>query len=310
MAEMIATRESFSKVLVELGAEDPNIIAMNADLSASTKTDAFEKRFPERFINAGIAECNMLGMAAGLAHCGKTVFASSFCMFASGRAFEIIRNSIAHTHANVKICASHAGLAVGEDGATHQSVEDLAIMRDIPGLKVLSPADDVSARKLIRAAAAEDGPFYIRLGRAAAPVVYPQDAEFEIGRAVTVKEGSCVTLISTGCMLETVIKAAEELAAEGVSARVLDMHSIKPIDEEAIVKAALETKGIVTVEDHSVIGGLGSAVAEVLCEKAPARLRRVGIKDCFGESGKPAQLYEKYGLTVKDVVAAAREILA
>ncbi len=308
MADMIATRDSFSRVLVELGEENPDIIAMNADLSASTKTDAFEKRFSERFINAGIAECNMLGMAAGLALCGKTVFASSFCMFASGRAFEIIRNSIAHTGANVKLCASHAGLAVGEDGATHQSVEDLAIMRDIPGLKVLSPADDVSARKLIRAAAEEKGPFYIRLGRAAAPVVYPEDAEFEIGKAVTVREGSDCTLLSTGCMLETVMKAADELAAEGISARILDMHSIKPIDEDAIVKAALETGGLVTVEDHSVIGGLGSAVAEVLCEKAPAKLRRVGIKDCFGESGKPAQLYEKYGLAVKDVVAAVKSL--
>ncbi|MBR0140475.1 MAG: transketolase family protein [Firmicutes bacterium] len=308
MADMIATRDSFSKVLVQLGEEDPNIIAMNADLSASTKTDAFEKRFPERFINAGIAECNMLGMAAGLALSGKTVFASSFCMFASGRAFEIIRNSIAHTNANVKLCASHAGLAVGEDGATHQSVEDLAIMRDIPGMKVLSPADDVSARKLIRAAAKEHGPFYIRLGRAAAPVVYPEDAEFEIGKAVTVREGSDYTLLSTGCMLETAMKAADELAAEGISVRILDMHSIKPIDEDAIVKAALETKGLVTVEDHSIIGGLGSAVAEVLCEKAPAKLRRVGIKDCFGESGKPAQLYEKYGLTVKDVVAAVKSL--
>ena len=308
MADMIATRDSFSKVLVELGEKDNNIIAMNADLSASTKTDAFEKRFPERFINAGIAECNMLGMAAGLAHCGKTVFASSFCMFASGRAFEIIRNSIAHTHANVKICASHAGLAVGEDGATHQSVEDVAIMRDIPGMTVISPADDVSARKLIKAAAAVKGPFYIRLGRAAAPVVYPEDTEFEIGKAVTVREGSDFTVISSGCMLETALAAADILKEEGISVRVIDMHTIKPIDEDAIVKAAVETRGIVTVEDHSVIGGLGSAVAEVLCAKAPARLRTVGIRDCFGESGKPAQLYEKYGLTAADVTAAVRSL--
>lgn len=308
MADKIATRDSFAKALVELGAENPNVIAMNADLSASTKTINFEKAYPERFINAGIAECNMLAMAAGMAHCGKIVFASSFCMFASGRAFEIIRNSIAHTNANVKLCASHGGLAVGEDGATHQSVEDIAIMRDIPGMVVMSPADDVSARKLIKACAAFEGPAYVRLGRAAAPVVYPEDMEFEIGKAVTVKEGTDVTIISTGCMLETCMKAAEQLAAEGVSARVLDMHTIKPIDEEAIVKAAKETKGIVTVEDHSVIGGLGSAVAEVLCTQCPAKMKMVGIKDTYGESGKPDQLYEKYGLTVKDVVEAAKAL--
>jgi len=308
MSEKIATRDSFGKVLVELGAENENIVVLNADLSASTKTNGFEKAYPERFFNAGIAEQNMLGMAAGLAHCGKTVFASSFCMFASGRGFEIVRNLIAHTNANVKICASHAGLAVGEDGATHQSVEDMAIMRDIPNMTVLCPADDVSARKLIRLAANTNGPFYIRLGRAAAPVVYDENTEFAIEKSVLVREGRDVTLVSSGCMLEMTLKAAEELEKAGISAQVLDMHTLKPIDEEAIIEAAKKTKGFVSIEDHSVIGGLGSAIAEVLCEKAPSKLLRVGIKDCFGESGKPTELYEKYGLTVQAIVEAAKKL--
>ena len=307
MADKIATRASYGKALTELGAENQNIIVMDADLSGSTQTKKFAEKFPERFINAGIAECNMMGMAAGLAISGKTVFASTFAMFAAGRAYEIIRNSIGYTHANVKVCATHAGLTVGEDGASHQCLEDLALMRAIPGMTVINPADDVSASKLIKAAAKFDGPCYIHLGRASVPVLYGEDQEVEIGKALKLKEGKDAVIIATGIMVDTAIQAAELLKAEGLEVGVIDMHTIKPIDEEAVIEAA-KTGAIVTVEEHSVMGGLGSAVAEVVCQKAPCRMKIVGVQDTFGESGTPAELLEKYHLTAADLAAAVKSI--
>lgn len=309
MAEKIATRASYGRVLVELGAEDPNIVVLDADLSGSTQTKKFADVYPDRFYNAGIAEANMLGMAAGLAVSGKTVFASSFAMFASGRAYEIIRNSIAYPNANVKICATHAGLTVGEDGASHQCLEDLALMRVIPGMTVLNPADDVSARALIRAAAAYHGPVYVRLGRAAVPVLYEEGRTFEIGKAIRLKDGKDACIIATGIMVEKALQAAEILAAEGVKCRVVDMHTIKPLDKEEVLAAARECGGIVTAEEHSVIGGLGSAVAETVCGEAPCKVAAVGVADVFGQSGKPDELLKAYGLTAEDVAAAVRKIL-
>ncbi|MBQ9931080.1 MAG: transketolase family protein, partial [Firmicutes bacterium] len=252
---------------------------------------------------------NMYAIAAGLAVSGKTVFASTFAMFASGRAYEIIRNSIGYPHANVKICATHAGLTVGEDGASHQCNEDLALMRAIPGMTVLNPADSPSAKKLIRAAAELDGPVYVRLGRAAVPVFYNDDQEFEIGKGVCLKDGSDCTVIATGVMVAEAMEAAEKLAEEGISLRVIDMHTIKPLDEEIILKAAKETKGIVTAEEHSVMGGLGSAVAEVTAKNCPVPMRMIGVQDVFGQSGKPAELMAAYGLTAADIAAAVKDLL-
>ncbi|MDD3290488.1 MAG: transketolase family protein [Eubacteriales bacterium] len=306
MADKIATRQSYGKALVELGAVHQDIVVLDADLSGSTMTKEFAKVYPERFFNAGIAEANMYGMAAGLAISGKTVFASTFAIFAAGRAFEIIRNSIGYTGANVKICATHAGLTVGEDGASHQAIEDLALMRTIPGMTVLNPADDVSARKLLKAAADMQGPVYVRLGRAAVPVIYEEETDVQIGKALTLREGKDYTIIATGILVSQAADAAEQLAGEGIDVRVIDMHTLKPMDEEAVVKAAMETKGIVTVEEHSVIGGLGAAVAQICCAKAPAKVSFVGIRDTFGESGKPDELLEKYGLTAAHIADAVR----
>ena len=309
MAEKIATRASYGKVLVELGKENPNIVVLDADLSGSTQTKKFAEVFPERFYNAGIAEANMMGMAAGLAVSGKTAFASSFAMFAAGRAYEIIRNSIAYTHANVKICATHAGLTVGEDGASHQCLEDLSLMRTIPGMTVLNPADDVSARALIRAAAAYDGPVYVRLGRAAVPVLYEEGKRFEIGKAVRLKEGKDACVIATGIMVDKALQAAEMLDAEGIACRVLDMHTIKPLDQKEVLAAARECGGIVTAEEHSVIGGLGSAVAETVCGGAPCKVAMIGVQDVFGQSGKPDELLETYGLTAEAIAEAVRKMV-
>ena len=266
MAEKMATRQAYGNTLAALGAENENIVVLDADLSGSTMTKVFAKEFPERFFNVGIAEQNLYGISAGMAISGKTVFASTFAMFAAGRAFEIIRNSIGYTHANVKICATHAGVTVGEDGGSHQAIEDMALMRSIPGMTVVNPSDGVSAAKLIEEVAAMHGPVYVRLGRAAVPILYAEDAEFEIGKAVTLREGSDYTIIATGIMVNEALSAADMLADQGLSVRVLDMHTIKPIDEEAIVRAAKETKGIVTAEEHTVLGGLGGAVAEVLAK--------------------------------------------
>ena len=308
MADKMATRQAYGKTLVELGKTHPELVVMDADLSKSTMTHDFGVEYPERFFNMGIAEANMYAAAAGLAFSGKTVCASTFAMFAAGRAFEIIRNSIGYPHANVKICATHAGITVGEDGATHQTFEDLALMRTIPGMTVLNPSDGVSAAKLITAAVEMEGPCYIRLGRASVPVTYTEADEIVIGKANTLKEGTDITIIATGIMVNEALMAAEELAASGISARVVDMHTIKPLDRDAIIKAAKETKGIVTAEEHSVIGGLGAAVSEVVTEEAPCKVIKVGQHDTFGESGKPDELKAKYGMTAADIVAAAKLI--
>ena len=309
MADKIATRAAYGEFLVEKGAERKDLVVMDADLSGSTKTKDFAKAYPERFVNCGIAEQDLMAEAAGIALSGHVVCASTFAMFAAGRAYEIIRNSIGYTNANVKVCATHAGITVGEDGASHQTFEDIALMREIPGMVVVNPADAVSAKKLLNEVVDTEGPAYVRLGRAGVPVIYDENSDIKVGTANTVREGSDVTIIATGIMVADAIEAAEELAKEGVYARVIDMHTIKPIDETAIINAARENGPIVTAEEHSVIGGLGSAVAEIVVQKQPVKMAMVGQKDTFGESGKPAELREKYGLTKADIVKAVKEVL-
>lgn len=308
MSDKMATRAAYGKTLVAVGAENPNLVVLDADLSKSTMTNEFSKTYPDRFFNMGIAEQNLYGTATGIALSGKVVCASTFAMFAAGRAFEIIRNSIGYTGANVKICATHAGITVGEDGASHQTFEDLAIMRTIPGMTVVNPSDAVSADKLLRQVIAMDGPAYVRLGRAAVPTFYDETAEIKIGKGHVMREGSDVTVIATGIMVAEAMMAAAQLAEEGIDVRVIDMHTIKPIDEEIIVKAAEETGRIVTAEEHSVIGGLGAAVAEVVTRKHPCRMDMVGQQDTYGESGKPDELKEKYGMTAEAIVSAVRGI--
>ena len=309
MTEKIATRQAYGEVLQELGKEYPNLVVMDADLSGSTKTAEFRKVFPERFFNMGIAEQNLYGQAAGLALSGKIVCASTFAMFASGRAFEIVRNSIGYTHANVKICATHAGITVGEDGASHQTFEDTALMRTIPGMTVINPSDAVSAKKLLRQAVAMDGPCYVRLGRAAVPVYYKEEDEIVLGKGKQLRDGKDLTIIATGIMVPDAMTAAGKLAEEGIDARVIDIHTIKPIDEEIIIKAAAETGAIVTAEEHSVIGGLGEAVAHAVVKNCPVKMTMVGQQDVFGESGKPDELRAKYGMTADDIVKAAKELV-
>ncbi|QOX63302.1 transketolase family protein [Anoxybacterium hadale] len=308
MSEKMATRQAYGEVLAELGEKNQNIVVLDADLSKSTMTAVFAGKYPERFFNMGISEQNLYGVAAGIAHSGKTVFASTFAMFAAGRAFEIIRNSIGYTKANVKICATHAGVTVGEDGGSHQSIEDLALMRTIPGMTVISPSDGMSAKLLIQQAAELDGPVYVRLGRAAVPGLYEADSDIQIGKGNCVKDGSDYTVIATGIMVNEALIAAETLEKEGISLRVIDIHTIKPIDKDIIIKAAKETKGIVTAEEHTVLGGLGSAVAEVVVQNAPTKIAFVGLQDSFGESGKPAELLVKYGLTAADIVSAVKSL--
>lgn len=303
-----ATRESYGAALVKYG-NNPNIVVLDADLSKSTKTDMFKKEYPERFINMGIAEANMMCVAAGLAACGKTAFASSFAMFASGRAFEQVRNSIGYTNLNVKIGATHAGISVGEDGASHQCLEDLALMRSIPNMVVLNPADDIEAMECVRAAIEHQGPVYMRFGRLAVDDVNAPDYKFEIGKGVQLKDGKDVTIIATGLMVGMALKAAESLKNEGIDARVINIHTIKPIDEEIITKAAKETGAIVTAEEHYIMGGLGSAVTEVVCANAPCPVKIIGT-DRFGKSGKPAELFEEYGLTPENIVKKAKEAIA
>lgn len=293
----IATRESYGKALVELGAEHENIVVLDADLAAATKTGMFKKAYPDRFIDCGIAEGNMMGVAAGLAAAGKVPFASSFAMFAAGRAFEQVRNSIGYPHLNVKIGATHAGISVGEDGATHQCNEDIALMRTIPGMTVICPADDVEARAAVKAAYELQGPVYMRFGRLAVPVINDRpDYKFELGKGVVLREGKDVTIIATGLCVAAALEAAELLAAEGVDAKVINIHTIKPLDEDLVAAAAKETGKVVTVEEHSVIGGLGSAVCDALCAKAPVPVMKIGINDVFGESGPALELIKKYGL--------------
>ncbi|PAB58763.1 transketolase family protein [Anaeromicrobium sediminis] len=305
----IATRVAYGEALVELGQKNENVVVLDADLSKSTKTNGFLQEFPNRFFNMGIAEQNLMGTAAGLSTCGKIPFASTFAMFASGRAFEIIRNSICYPKLNVKVCATHAGITVGEDGASHQALEDLACMRALPNMVVLNPADAVSAKKAVFAMAELDGPAYARFGRANVPVIYDEDFVFEIGKGVEVKEGTDATIIGTGILVAEAMEAHETLKAQGINVRVIDMHTIKPIDKDIIIKAAKETGAIITAEEHNIIGGLGSAVAEVLVENSPVPMKRIGVKDTFGESGKPAQLMEKYGLTAAHIVEAVKDIV-
>ena len=298
----IATRESYGNALAELGKEHADVVVLDADLAGATKTAVFMKSFPERHIDCGIAEANMMGVAAGLATTGKVPFASTFAMFAAGRAFEQVRNSIGYPHLNVKIGATHAGITVGEDGATHQCNEDLALMRTIPGMTVICPADDVEARAAVFAAYEYEGPVYMRFGRAAVPVINDKpDYKFEIGKGVTLREGKDVTIIATGILVANCLEAAEKLAADGIDAEVINIHTIKPIDADLIVASAQKTGKVVTAEEHSVIGGLGGAVAEVLSEKAPTKQLRIGINDTFGESGPAAELVKKYGLDADSI---------
>lgn len=309
MTKMVATRDAYGEALLELGKINKNVVVLDADLSKSTKTYDFGQEFPERFINVGIAEQNLIGTAAGLATTGKIPFASTFAMFATGRAFEIIRNSVGYPKLNVKICATHAGLTVGEDGASHQALEDISCMRTIPNMTVIVPADGVETKAAIHAIAQLDGPVYVRLGRVAVPTVNDEASyKFEIGKGVTLKEGNDVTIVATGVMVSEALEAAKELETQGINARVINIHTIKPIDNEIIIKAAKETGAIVTAEEHNIIGGLGSAVAEVISENYPTLLKRVGTMDTFGESGKPAELMKKYGLTKEKIVEAALNI--
>ena len=304
----IATRESYGNALAELGAEHKDVVVLDADLAAATKTGVFKKAFPERFIDCGIAESNMMGVAAGLATTGLVPFASSFAMFAAGRAFEQVRNSIGYPHLNVKIGATHAGISVGEDGATHQCNEDIALMRTIPGMVVISPADDVEAKAAVKAAYEHQGPVYLRFGRLAVPVINDRpDYKFEIGKGVVLREGKDLTIIATGLPVSNCLEAAEKLAADGIDAKVINIHTIKPLDEELVVAAAKETGKVVTVEEHSVIGGLGSAVCDVLAEKAPTKVMKIGINDTFGESGPAVELLKKYGLDTDSIYDKIKE---
>lgn len=306
----IATRESYGNALVELGKKYDNVVVLDADLANATKTGIFQKAFPERHIDCGIAEANMMGVAAGLAATGKVPFASSFAMFAAGRAFEQVRNSIGYPHLNVKIGATHAGISVGEDGATHQCNEDIALMRTIPGMVVICPSDDVEAKAAVEAAYEHEGPVYLRFGRLAVPVINDNpDYKFELGKAVTLREGADVAIIATGLTVSESLAAAEKLAADGISAEVINMHTIKPLDEEAVIKAAAKTGRIVTVEEHSVIGGLGSAVCDVVAEKAPAKVMKIGIYDRFGESGPAVELIKKFGLDADSIYAKVKDFL-
>ena len=311
MGKKIATRESYGKALVELAKTNENVVVLDADLSKSTKTADFKAVAPERFFNMGIAEANMMGVAAGLSTCGKIPFVSTFAMFAAGRAFEQIRNSICYPRLNVKVCATHAGLTVGEDGASHQAIEDISLMRSIPNMIVINPADDVETKAAIKAIAELNGPCYVRLGRMPVDTINDtENYEFKIGKGVTLSDGNDVTIIGTGIMVEAALEAKEILSKEGINARVINIHTIKPIDNELIIKAAKETGVIVTAEEHSIIGGLGSAVSEVVCEEYPVPVLKVGVRDVFGESGQPMELLKKYGLTAMDIVTKVKKAIS
>lgn len=306
----IATRESYGNALKELAEEFPNLVVLDADLAAATKTGVFKKAYPDRHIDCGIAECNMMGIAAGLSLTGKIPFVSSFAMFAAGRAYEQVRNSIGYPHLNVKIGATHAGITVGEDGATHQCNEDIALMRTIPGMVVMCPADDVEAKAAVRAALEYDGPVYIRFGRAAVPVINDRpDYKFEIGKGSIIREGKDVTIVATGICVDSALGAAEKLAADGVEAEVVSICTIKPLDEDIIINSAKKTGKVVTVEEHSVIGGLGSAVCDCLCAKLPTPVKKIGMQDVFGESGSAAALVAKYGLDAEGVYKSVKEFV-
>jgi len=310
MADKIATRVAYGNALAELGEKYKNLVVLDADLAAATKTGVFKKKFPERFFDCGIAEGNMISTAAGLSTCGLIPFASSFAMFAAGRAFEQIRNSVGYPHLNVKIGATHAGITVGEDGATHQCLEDIALMRTIPGMTILSPCDGVEAKAAVEAAIEHNGPVYLRFSRFATVNVFPEGTKLEIGKGVQLTEGNDVTIVATGFMVHAALEAQKLLAEEGISARVIDIHTIKPIDKDILAKAAEETGAIVTAEEHNIIGGLGAAVCESVSETCPVPVLRVGVKDEFGRSGKVPALLEMYGLTASDIVNKAKEAIA
>lgn len=309
MADKKATRQAYGKALVEIGKTNEDLIVMDADLSKSTMTAEFAKEFPDRFFNMGIAEQDLYAAACGIALSGKTVCASTFAMFAAGRAFEIIRNSIGYTHANVKICATHAGITVGEDGASHQTFEDIALMRTIPGMTVVNPCDAVSCEELMKQVIAMEGPCYVRLGRAAVPVLYDDAGMIKLGKGSWLRRGKDMTIVATGIMVSAALEAAERLAATGIDAGVIDMHTIKPLDEDILMEAA-KTGPVVTAEEHSVIGGLGGAVAETLSRRCPVKIAMVGQQDTFGESGKPQELLEKYHMTSSDIEKAAMGLMS
>ena len=309
MADKKATRQAYGKALVDIGKTNEDLIVMDADLSKSTMTAEFAKEFPDRFFNMGIAEQDLYAAACGIALSGKTVCASTFAMFAAGRAFEIIRNSIGYTHANVKICATHAGITVGEDGASHQTFEDIALMRTIPGMTVVTPCDAVSCEELMKQVIAMEGPCYVRLGRAAVPVLYDDAGMIKLGKGSWLRRGKDMTIVATGIMVSAALEAAERLAATGIDAGVIDMHTIKPMDEDILMEAA-KTGPVVTAEEHSVIGGLGGAVAEVLSRRCPVKIAMVGQQDTFGESGKPQELLEKYHMTSSDIEKAAMGLMS
>ena len=308
--QKIATREAYGKALAEFGAQYPNLVVLDADLANATKTNTFQKAFPERHIDCGIAECDMMGIAAGLSTVGKIPFASSFAMFAAGRAYEQVRNSIGYPHLNVKIGATHAGITVGEDGASHQCLEDIALMRVIPGMVVINPSDAVEARAAVQAAIEYVGPVYLRFGRAAVPVINDrEDYKFEIGKGVLLREGTDVTIVATGICVSAALEAAEKLAEDGINAEVINIHTIKPLDEELIIKSAKKTGKVVTAEEHSIIGGLGGAVSEALSEKAPTPVCRIGMTDIFGESGSAGALVAKYGLDADGIYSKVKEFV-
>ncbi len=310
MAKSAAPREAYGKTLVELGKTNPKIVVLDADLSCSTKTCYFAKAYPDRFFNVGVSEQDMIGIAAGLASCGKIAFASTFAVFATGRAWDQVRVSVAYPRLNVKIVATHGGITTGEDGVTHQAMEDIAIMRALPNMNVIVPCDAIETEKVIRTVAETYGPFYVRLSRANTPIVEENNkAEFKIGQAIQLKDGKDLAIIACGIMVDKALKAAAELAKENISARVINMHTIKPLDKQAIIDAARETKAILTAEEHSIIGGLGSSVAEVISENCPVPLIRMGSLDIFAESGNPEALLEKYGLTEKEIIKLAKELI-
>ena len=309
MTKKVATREAYGRALVELGKRNSAVVVLDADLSKSTKTADFAKVFPDRFFNMGVAEQNLIGTAAGLAAAGKTAFASTFAVFAAGRAFDQIRNSVAYNRLNVKIAATHAGITVGEDGGSHQAIEDIALMRSLPNMTVFVPADEAETAGAVEAAAQMSGPVYIRLGRSGVPPIHGEDFRFETGKAVVVREGRDAAVIATGIMVTAALEAADALAGEGIEVRVISMHTIKPLDVKAIVSAARETGALVTAEEHSVIGGLGGAVSEAVCDHFPVPVKRVGVQDVFGESGSPNELLEKFGLTSPAIVEAVKGVM-
>ncbi len=305
-----ATRESYGEALAELGEKYENLYVFDADLAAATKTGIFKKKYPERFFDCGIAEANMMGVAAGMAATGKIPFASTFAMFAAGRAYEIVRNTIGYPHLNVKIGATHAGISVGEDGATHQCNEDIALMRTIPGMTIINPADDVEAKAAVEAAILHDGPVYLRFGRLAAPVFNDKETyKFELGKGIKLTDGDDIAIIATGLMVSEALTAAEELKKDGINARVINIHTIKPIDKDIIIKAAKDTKLLLTVEEHSVIGGLGSAVCDVVSENLPTKVIKIGVNDEFGHSGPAVDLLKEFGLSSENIVKTAKEVL-